>query len=59
MNHTFFCIDGHTCGCPVRLVTGGAPALIGSNMIERRAWFEQLTISRVRHFVFLMNIKYN
>ena len=41
MNHTFFCIDGHTCGNPVRLVAGGAPALIGSNMIERRAHFEQ------------------
>ena len=41
MNHTFFCIDGHTCGNPVRLVAGGAPALIGSNMIERRAYFEQ------------------
>jgi 4-hydroxyproline epimerase len=41
MNHTFFCIDGHTCGNPVRLVAGGAPALVGSTMIERRAYFEQ------------------
>ena len=41
MNHTFFCIDGHTCGNPVRLVAGGAPALVGSNMLERRAYFEQ------------------
>ncbi len=41
MNHTFFCIDGHTCGNPVRLVAGGAPALVGHNMIERRAYFEQ------------------
>lgn len=41
MNHTFFCIDGHTCGNPVRLVTGGAPALQGSTMIERRAHFER------------------
>ncbi len=41
MNHTFFCIDGHTCGNPVRLVAGGAPALQGANMIERRAYFEQ------------------
>jgi 4-hydroxyproline epimerase len=41
MNHTFFCIDGHTCGNPVRLVTGGAPALQGANMIERRAHFER------------------
>lgn len=41
MNHTFFCIDGHTCGNPVRLVTAGAPALAGSSMIERRAHFER------------------
>ncbi len=41
MNHTFFCIDGHTCGNPVRLVTGGAPALQGNTMIERRAYFEK------------------
>ncbi|MET0210379.1 MAG: 4-hydroxyproline epimerase, partial [Burkholderiaceae bacterium] len=41
MNHTFFCIDGHTCGNPVRLVSGGAPALVGSTMIERRAHFER------------------
>ena len=41
MNHTFFCIDGHTCGNPVRLVSGGAPALEGNSMIERRAHFER------------------
>lgn len=41
MNHTFFCIDGHTCGNPVRLVAGGAPALQGDNMLERRAHFER------------------
>ncbi len=41
MNHTFFCIDGHTCGNPVRLVAGGAPALVGADMIERRSYFEQ------------------
>lgn len=41
MNHTFFCIDGHTCGNPVRLVAGGAPALQGDTMIERRAHFER------------------
>lgn len=41
MNHTFFCIDGHTCGNPVRLVAGGAPALQGANMLERRAHFER------------------
>lgn len=37
--HTFFCIDGHTCGNPVRVVAGGAPALSGATMIERRAHF--------------------
>jgi 4-hydroxyproline epimerase len=36
MRHTFFCIDGHTAGNPVRLVAGGAPLLQGSNMAERR-----------------------
>jgi 4-hydroxyproline epimerase len=37
--HTFPCIDGHTCGNPVRLVTGGAPPLKGANMLEKRAHF--------------------
>jgi 4-hydroxyproline epimerase len=37
--HSFFCIDGHTCGNPVRLVAGGGPQLQGSNMLERRAHF--------------------
>jgi 4-hydroxyproline epimerase len=37
--HTFFCIDGHTCGNPVRLVAGGAPNLVGANMMEKRAHF--------------------
>ena len=36
MRHTFFCIDGHTAGNPVRLVAGGAPLLKGSTMSERR-----------------------
>ncbi|MDE2516091.1 MAG: 4-hydroxyproline epimerase [Rhodospirillales bacterium] len=36
---TFSCIDGHTCGNPVRLVTGGAPLLHGKTMLERRAHF--------------------
>jgi 4-hydroxyproline epimerase len=35
----FTCIDGHTCGNPVRLVAGGGPLLKGSNMMERRADF--------------------
>ena len=37
--NTFFCIDGHTCGNPVRLVTGGGPRLAGSTMSERRQDF--------------------
>jgi 4-hydroxyproline epimerase len=39
MRHTFFCIDGHTAGNPVRLIAGGAPLLRGKNMAERRADF--------------------
>src|SRR5579883_2167254 len=39
MRHTFFCIDGHTAGNPVRLVAGGAPLLRGANMSERRQDF--------------------
>ncbi len=35
----FFCIDGHTCGNPVRVVTRGAPSLDGTTMLERRAHF--------------------
>ena len=37
--HSFFCIDGHTCGNPVRLVAGGGPQLAGATMLERRADF--------------------
>ena len=37
--HSFFCIDGHTCGNPVRLVSGGGPNLKGATMIEKRAHF--------------------
>ncbi|MCB4767216.1 4-hydroxyproline epimerase [Ancylobacter sp. Lp-2] len=37
--HSFFCIDGHTCGNPVRLVAGGGPNLQGASMIEKRAHF--------------------
>ncbi len=37
--HTFFCIDGHTCGNPVRLVAGGGPDLKGATMMEKRAHF--------------------
>jgi 4-hydroxyproline epimerase len=37
--HTFTCLDGHTCGNPVRLVTGGGPLLKGNSMSERRQDF--------------------
>jgi 4-hydroxyproline epimerase len=37
--HTFFCIDGHTAGNPVRLVAGGAPLLHGATMAARRLDF--------------------
>lgn len=36
---TFFCIDAHTCGNPVRLVAGGYPALSGQTMSEKRQDF--------------------
>lgn len=36
---TFFCIDAHTCGNPVRLVAGGGPLLNGANMSEKRQHF--------------------
>jgi 4-hydroxyproline epimerase len=38
-SHTFFCVDGHTCGNPVRLVAGGGPRLDGATMMDRRAHF--------------------
>ncbi len=39
MRHSFFCIDGHTAGNPVRLVAGGAPLLRGASMSARRQDF--------------------
>ncbi|NQZ81848.1 MAG: 4-hydroxyproline epimerase [Colwellia sp.] len=36
---TFFCIDAHTCGNPVRLVTSGHPNLIGQTMSAKRQDF--------------------
>jgi len=39
MSKTFFCVDAHTCGNPVRLVAGGGPQLIGANMSEKRQHF--------------------
>lgn len=36
---TFFCIDAHTCGNPVRLVAGGGPILEGKTISEKRLHF--------------------
>lgn len=36
---TFFCVDAHTCGNPVRLVTSGHPDLKGNTMSEKRQDF--------------------
>lgn len=36
---TFFCVDAHTCGNPVRVVAGGGPDLTGANMSEKRQHF--------------------
>ncbi len=36
---TFCCIDAHTCGNPVRVITDGGPVLEGKNMFERRLHF--------------------
>ncbi len=41
LKKTFFCIDAHTCGNPVRLVAGGGPNLIGNTMSEKRQYFLQ------------------
>ncbi|MBB2673628.1 UNVERIFIED_ORG: proline racemase [Rhizobium esperanzae] len=39
MRSSFFCIDAHTCGNPVRLVAGGGPLLSHLPMGERREIF--------------------
>lgn len=39
MKKTFFCIDAHTCGNPVRLVAAGGPMLTGNSMSEKRQHF--------------------
>lgn len=39
MKKTFFCIDAHTCGNPVRLVAGGGPLLQGATISEKRLDF--------------------
>ena len=36
---TFFCIDAHTAGNPVRVVAGGGPPLHGATMSEKRQDF--------------------
>lgn len=39
MRRSFFCIDSHTCGNPVRLVAGGGPLLPHLPIAERRELF--------------------
>lgn len=39
VKQTFDCIDAHTCGNPVRVVTSGHPDLKGNSMAERRLHF--------------------
>ena len=36
---SFFCVDAHTCGNPVRVVMGGGPLLRHAPMGERRQEF--------------------
>jgi len=36
---TFQCVDAHTCGNPVRVVTSGAPQLEGRTMLDKREHF--------------------
>jgi 4-hydroxyproline epimerase len=38
-SHTFFCIDAHTCGNPVRVVAGGQPPLKARTASDRRLEF--------------------
>lgn len=39
MRRSFFCIDAHACGNPVRVVAGGGPLLPSVSMAERRDIF--------------------
>lgn len=39
MKHIFKCIDAHTCGNPVRVVTTGHPPLQGESMSDKRQHF--------------------
>ena len=36
---TFYCVDAHTCGNPVRVITKGGPNLVGATMSEKRQHF--------------------
>ena len=38
-SHSFFCVDAHTCGNPVRVVVGGGPTLKGASMSDYRQDF--------------------
>ncbi len=37
--HSFFCVDAHTCGNPVRVVVGGAPQIADATASARRQDF--------------------
>jgi 4-hydroxyproline epimerase len=39
MPHTFPVVDAHTCGCPVRVVVGNAPRLVGGSLAAMRVDF--------------------
>lgn len=39
MKQIFSCVDGHTCGNPVRLIVEGGPPLVGHTMMEKRLHF--------------------
>ncbi len=39
MKKTFYCIDAHACGNPVRLIASGGPILEGTDMSEKRQHF--------------------
>ncbi len=39
VTNKFICIDAHTCGNPVRVVTKGGPDLLGKTMNDKRLYF--------------------
>lgn len=58
--HTFFCIDGHTAGMPVRMVVGGAPKLQGDdqaarrlNFIEKHDWIRRALMMEPRGHAYM------